>query len=1173
MKGRFTTIDLCASITELKERLLGMRVVNVYDIDNKTYLIKLQRPEGKAMLLIESGNRMHTTEFEWPKSNFPSGFAIKLRKHLKQRRLVAVTQLGVDRIVDLQFGSNEAAYHLIIEFYDRGNIVLTDHEYLILNLLRRRSEKVNELKNAQENANETSETPEPKTEKGKGKGDKGQANEDVKFSVGQIYPIALAKQREPLMTPDRLKEIIAGCKPGEPLKKALNPHLIYGHVLLEHCFIESGLPPGLAVGKDLDIDRDLPRIMDALLKADKYLDDVMTKPCKGYIIQKREKKPSVDLSGVGSDELLTYQEFYPFLMTQYKDHPYLEFPSFDKTVDDFFSSIGSQKLDVKALNQEKSALKKLENVKKDHEKRIQQLQSAQEADVRKAQLIEINLDLVDRAILVVNSAIANQIDWSEILNLVKEAQIQGDPVASAIRELKLQTNHITMLLSDPFDDSDDSDDEDDNEDDNHLNKRKKKKKGPKGVRVDIDLSLSAYANARSHYERKKHSAKKEQKTIDHSEQALKSAQRKAKQTLKEVATTTSINKARKTYWFEKFLWFISSENYVVIGGRDQQQNELVVKRHLQPGDVYVHADLHGASSVIVKNKPEGLPIPPKTLLEAGTMAVCNSAAWDSKIVTSAWWVYHNQVSKTAPTGEYLTTGSFMIRGKKNFLPPCHLIMGFSFLFRVDDSCVEKHRDERRVRGMEDTESMADSTADTEVDDDLALADDGSDVEDGTSDVSSSKDDVTDAVNEVNGGVVEDDAGSLFPDTSIDLKVVSGKVELQRRMRRSSHTDNDDSKIFLGGDHVVDLRENKEKAEQLAKQRKAKQKRSEKDEGEMLKNRDADKRETRKDHGSDQGKKGNLQTSQQQQQQQQQQIKKGKKAKLKKMKEKYADQDEEERRLRMEILASAGPAKESKADKRKAKKVNKGAIQGKAKQTFKQQHVAPLPWEQATASEEAPPQLDKENEPSNNNTGRVTNSEPIRTIGETTNGKEAGNAADVIDGAGAPPEGLEQEEPGPLRTAQSREAWTRDCGRPEERANDQPDQKDGSSAVPRQKDKVLDDEEDDDEDGEENRDSKENISLLDALTGIPVADDMLLFAIPVCAPYTAVQNYKYKVKLTPGSTKKGKAAMSALNMFIQSKETSPREKDLLKSVKDVELSRYIPGKVKVSAPNLQKIKRK
>jgi predicted ribosome quality control (RQC) complex YloA/Tae2 family protein len=64
-----------------------------------------------------------------------------------------------------------------------------------------------------------------------------------------------------------------------------------------------------------------------------------------------------------------------------------------------------------------------------------------------------------------------------------------------------------------------------------------------------------------------------------------------------------------------------------------------------------------------------------------------SVAWDAKVVTNAWWVESDQVSKTAPAGEYLTTGSFMIRGKKNYLPPCHLIMGFSFLFKLDDSSI------------------------------------------------------------------------------------------------------------------------------------------------------------------------------------------------------------------------------------------------------------------------------------------------------------------------------------------------------------------------------------------------------------------------------------------------------------------------------------------------------
>jgi hypothetical protein len=64
-------------------------------------------------------------------------------------------------------------------------------------------------------------------------------------------------------------------------------------------------------------------------------------------------------------------------------------------------------------------------------------------------------------------------------------------------------------------------------------------------------------------------------------------------------------------------------------------------------------------------------------------------------------VYPHQVSKTAPTGEYLTVGSFMIRGKKNFLPPHPLVMGFGILFRLDESSLASHLNERRVRGEDE----------------------------------------------------------------------------------------------------------------------------------------------------------------------------------------------------------------------------------------------------------------------------------------------------------------------------------------------------------------------------------------------------------------------------------------------------------------------------------------
>merc|ERR1719225_162913 len=251
--------------------------------------------------------------------------------------------------------------------------------------------------------------------------------------------------------------------------------------------------------------------------------------------------------------------------------------------------------------------------------------------------------------------------------------------------------------------------------------------------IEIDLNITAQANARKYFVQKKTAAVKEKKTVEAGGVALKSAEKKTKQQLKEMSKIATINKARKVFWFEKFFWFVSSENYLVIGGKDAQQNELLVKRYMKPNDVYVHADLHGAATVIVKNhlatssssSSSPTPVPPKTLTEAGQFAVCFSAAWDSKVMTAAYWVTPDQVSKTAPSGEYLTVGSFMIRGKKNFLPPSQLTMGFAFLFCLTEDSLERHKDERKVRGLEESkqdvkeeesvEELTEKVEDVEID--------------------------------------------------------------------------------------------------------------------------------------------------------------------------------------------------------------------------------------------------------------------------------------------------------------------------------------------------------------------------------------------------------------------------------------------------------------------------
>lgn len=73
-------------------------------------------------------------------------------------------------------------------------------------------------------------------------------------------------------------------------------------------------------------------------------------------------------------------------------------------------------------------------------------------------------------------------------------------------------------------------------------------------------------------------------------------------------------------------------------------------------------------------------------------------------------------------------------------------------------------------------------------------------------------------------------------------------------------------------------------------------------------------------------------------------------------------------------------------------------------------------------------------------------------------------------------------------------------------------------------------------------------MLKTFVGDPLPDDVFLFCIPVCAPYVAMQNYKYKVKLLPGTAKRGKAAKSCFQTFLHEKSLTPREKDILKSVK-------------------------
>ncbi len=125
-------------------------------------------------------------------------------------------------------------------------------------------------------------------------------------------------------------------------------------------------------------------------------------------------------------------------------------------------------------------------------------------------------------------------------------------------------------------------------------------------------------------------------------------------------------KARKVAWFERFRWTITSNGLLAIGGRDASQNESLVRRYLEDRDIFLHADIQGGSAVILKIK--GREPSREDLEDAAVLAACYSRAWKAGFGSvDVYWVYGSQVSKSAPPGEYLRTGAFMVYGERNYI--------------------------------------------------------------------------------------------------------------------------------------------------------------------------------------------------------------------------------------------------------------------------------------------------------------------------------------------------------------------------------------------------------------------------------------------------------------------------------------------------------------------------
>ena len=194
------------------------------------------------------------------------------------------------------------------------------------------------------------------------------------------------------------------------------------------------------------------------------------------------------------------------------------------------------------------------------------------------------------------------------------------------------------------------------------------------MRIAIDFTKSAQENADYFYKKSKKLA---QKRVG-AEAAIKQLEKR----LKDAAAVTKTIKAEKVKvaekeWYEKFHWFFTSDNMLVIGGRDAQQNEQLNSKHFDENDLFFHANIFGASVVILKN---GMNASRESREEAAQFAACYSSAWkEGQPVVDVYAMRRNQVSKSTSKGS-ISAGSFLLSGEREW----YRNVSLSLVFFVKD---------------------------------------------------------------------------------------------------------------------------------------------------------------------------------------------------------------------------------------------------------------------------------------------------------------------------------------------------------------------------------------------------------------------------------------------------------------------------------------------------------
>jgi predicted ribosome quality control (RQC) complex YloA/Tae2 family protein len=341
--------------------------------------------------------------------------------------------------------------------------------------------------------------------------------------------------------------------------------------------------------------------------------------------------------------------FIPFRFELYQELPTETFDRFSQALDEYYGVSESELEDVQeqdALSKEQKRLQKI--IDKQNES-IEKLITKAQKLRKEGEVIYAFFSDVQEVLETITTARSGGLPWDNIISRIDEGRTKGIPSAQLIQRIIPSQGQIIVKLND--------------------------------IDVTLDIRLSAQDNASLAYDKAKKSESKVEganKQIEKTKEKLQ----KVEVSVAEPVTKKVQLKARKKRWYEKFRWFISSEGFLVLGGRDVKSNENLAKRQMGANDVFLHAAMHGAPYTIIKVPDD--PPGSQTLEEAAQFAVTFSRAWqDGLSGGDAYWVNPEQVSFSPPSGEYLPSGAVMLRGTKNYIRKMPIELGVGVILEEE----------------------------------------------------------------------------------------------------------------------------------------------------------------------------------------------------------------------------------------------------------------------------------------------------------------------------------------------------------------------------------------------------------------------------------------------------------------------------------------------------------